>query len=95
MIEKETIQLLGRAGKDKVTGFIGIITSVSFDLYGCICVVLHPPMKDGNVPDGKWYDVQRIECLPDDRVMPVPKFSAMATEPADYTHGAADKPLPR
>lgn len=95
MIEKKTIQLLGRSGKDKVTGFSGVITSVGFDLYGCIQVILSPPTdKEGKIQDGRWFDVNRIECT-GDRVMPVPEFSAMATEPEKYTHGAADKPVPQ
>lgn len=95
MIETETIQLLGRSGKDKVSGFSGVVTSVSFDLYGCICVALSAPVKDGNLGDSHWFDVQRVEYTNDARVMPVPKFSAVAREPENYTHGAADKPLPR
>ena len=36
------LKLLGLKVKDKVTGFTGIITSVSFDLYGCIQVIITP-----------------------------------------------------
>lgn len=95
MIEKKTIQLLGRCGKDKVTGFVGVITSVGFDLFGCIQVVLSPQVRDGKTEDGRWFDVQRIELTSESRVMPVPAFSAVATEPEKYKHGAADKPIPR
>ena len=95
MIEMETIQLLGSSGKDKVTGFSGVVTSVSFDLYGCICVALAPEVKDGKLGDSHWFDVQRVEYASDDRVMAVPKFASVAREPKKYTHGPADKPSPR
>lgn len=91
----ETINLLGMPAKDKVTGFSGIITSVSFDLYGCICAAITPPVdNEGKSPDGRWYDVARMEFAPKAvRVMPVPHFATMDTRPADYSHGAAEKPV--
>lgn len=30
------IDLLGLKAEDKVTGFKGVITTLSFDLYGCV-----------------------------------------------------------
>ena len=40
---KEAINMLGRKAKDRVTGFEGVISSVSFDLYGCVCGIITPP----------------------------------------------------
>lgn len=93
MITK-TIDLLGRRGKDKVTGFEGIIASACFDLYGCVQVVLTPPKADdGKLPDGHWFDVARIELLPGEPVMRRPDFAALASEPEVYDRGPAEKPM--
>lgn len=90
---RETVDLLGLAATDKVTGYKGVIISVSFDLFGCVQAVLKPPIdKDGKVQDGQWFDVQRLQLGSEPRVMAVPDFSAVATRPADYSHGPAEKP---
>ena len=69
------IELLGYKAKDKVTGFSGIIDSVCFDAYGCIQVSLKPPMnKDGEVPQGYWFDVTRIDIDTKKRVIDMPNF---------------------
>ena len=89
---KKHLDLLGKKGKDRVTGFIGVVTSVSFDLYGCVQVVLTPPMKDGKKEAGEWFDVHRVEITSNEPVMVVPDF----TDPyiGDGRKGAAEKPLP-
>lgn len=90
---KESIELLGRKGTDKITGFHGVISSVGFDLYGCVVCILTPPTdKDEKIRDGHWFDVQRIE-VSDERVMPVPDFDKDNTKPKTYSKGAAEKPL--
>lgn len=93
----ETIDLLGLTGRDKVTGSEGIVTTVSFDLYGCAQLWLTPLVdKDGKRPDGTWYDVNRIDvntAVP--RVMPVPDFAAAAVKPKDFAHGPSEKSAPR
>lgn len=89
----ETIDLLGTRAIDKVTDFEGVITSVSFDLYGCVqCVVTPPKKTDGELADSRWFDVNRLNVVNDGRVMPVPDFEKVATKPADYAHGPAEKP---
>lgn len=45
-VHKKHIELLGLSAKDKVTGFKGVIDSVTFDLYGCIQASLRPPIDD-------------------------------------------------
>lgn len=97
MIEK-TINLLGLRARDRVTGFRGTITSVSFDLYGCVQVALSPDAKEDQtkLDHGHWFDVARAELIADaERVMPVPAFAARAGEPANYDHGPADKAPPK
>ena len=34
-------ELLGYKVKDSVTGFTGVVTSISFELYGCVQALVH------------------------------------------------------
>lgn len=53
----EYFSVLGRKATDLVTGFSGIVTSVSFDVTGCCQVAITPPIdKDGKTVAGKWFD---------------------------------------
>lgn len=89
----DTVNLLGCKGKDKITGFEGVVSSVGFDLYGCVQVALAPPVdKDGKLPSSIWFDVQRVDIKENERVMEVPDFKAMARKPSEFKHGPADKP---
>lgn len=90
----QTIDLLGYKATDKVTGFQGVISSVCFDLYGCVQAALTPLAKDGTVPDGRWFDVQRL-VVSTNRVMTPPDFDARAATPAEYDSGPAEKAPPR
>lgn len=93
MIET-TIDLLGRKGTDRVTGYSGVITTVTFDLYGCIQVILTPAKgADGKMGELHWFDVNRIEIAKGKRVMPRPAFAPMASH-QDYEKGPAAKPAP-
>lgn len=92
----ETINLLGRKARDKVTAFEGVVTSVSFDLYGCVQVVLQPPLgADGKPADGAWMDVARLEMLKAKPAMGVPDFDAKGKMPERYDSGPAEKPAAR
>ena len=87
------INLLGFKAKDAVTGFKGVITSLSFDLYGCIQVVITPPVDDkGEVIGGQWFDISRIITSGKNPVMAVPNFSDGAI--ARGEKGCSNKPLP-
>ncbi len=91
MIEKH-IELLGQQMEDCVTGFKGMVDSVSFDVYGCVQATLRPRVdKDGKVPDGTWFDVKRLHKS-GKRLMDVPAH--MKTPPGKEL-GPADKPLRR
>lgn len=86
-------ELLGKPAKDKVTGFSGVITSVCFDLYGCIQAVITPSTnKTGEIQDGNWFDVARIEVTKNKSVMPVPDF--IEGYIAEGKKGASIKLLP-
>lgn len=92
-MKKQHLDLLGKKAKDAVTGFTGVITTLSFDLYGCIQVVITPPTnKDGAIEKGNWFDVTRIIVCDDEPVMSVPDFSAGYV--AEGKKGCSDKPLP-
>ena len=72
----EHIGLLGYKVKDVVTGFSGVIGSVSFDLYGCIQVMVTPPLnKEGKTDQSMWFDVARIKKTSKKPVMEQPDFN--------------------
>ncbi len=60
---------LGRTGKDKITGFEGVITSKHFYLTGCAQYGLQPKIdKDGKVPDKNYFDEGRVEILEEKQI---------------------------
>ena len=73
----EYMKVLGRVCEDKVTGYKGVATSVSFELYGCVQVVLVPDTKDkpSSAVDsnGRWFDYKRLKISKQVR-MPAPNF---------------------
>jgi hypothetical protein len=88
---KKHLSLLGLKVKDKVTGFTGIVTSVSFDLYGCIQAIVNPGMdKDGKQKDSHYFDINRLEIKSNKPVMDVPNFDYGAI--ANGEKGPAEKP---
>ncbi len=68
------VKILGYPVRDLVTGFEGTVTSVGFDLYGCVQCVVNPPVKDGKVGEVMWYDFKRLVITGDKPVMDVPDF---------------------
>jgi hypothetical protein len=82
---QESLQLLGLKVKDKVTGKKGIVTTVGFDLYGCIQVAINPGLDEkGAQMECQWYDTNRVEVTDKKSVMTQPDF---VTVP-----GPAEKP---
>jgi hypothetical protein len=89
----EHISMLGTKVKDRVTGFKGIVTTISFDLYGCVQAVITSKPKDNNTKSmSGWYDVNRLEVLNRKPVMQVPNFERGPI--ADGDQGCAAKTLP-
>lgn len=87
---KESLALLGLPAKDLSTGFEGVVTSISFDLYGCVAALITPPVdKDGKLLDSAWFDVKRIGKLGDTPVLPRPSFM----QEFGAERGAASRPL--
>jgi len=54
---------LGKLGKDKVTGFEGVIIGKTEYLYGCAAYGLTPKAVGGKLEDSKWFDEGRIEII--------------------------------
>lgn len=85
------LSLLGMRVKDKVTGFTGVVTSIAFDLYGCIQAVINPGVdKDGKLQDQTWFDVSRLEIVRDNPVIEQPNFES--GRQAEGKQGPAEKP---
>ena len=90
----KTLDLLGYRAKDKITGLEGVVTTISFDLYGCVQVVLHQGLdKDKRILEQHWFDIGRLEMLKKPRVMMPPTVGTVA--PRKYNMGPAEKPLIR
>ena len=88
---KKHLELLGLPVVDAVTGFAGVVTSVSFDLYGCIqCVVVPPVGKDKEKEDSRWLDIGRLKANGTIPVMEVPNFDYGVV--AEGRKGPAAKP---
>lgn len=84
--------MLGMRVKDKVTGAKGVVTSISFDLYGCVQAVVNPGIgKDGKPMDCGWFDIARLEVACPRRVMPLPDFHNGAV--AEGKKGPSEKPF--
>lgn len=92
-VKNSHFELLGLKVTDKVTGFKGVVVSLSFDLYGCIQAVVKPAMDDkGEMKDGHWFDVTRLSVDDNTPVMVLPNFSSGYV--AEGKKGCALKPIP-
>lgn len=95
MIYEDSINLLGKKAKDKITGSVGVIISVCFDLFGCIQVILNPGRidKDGKeIPTIGWIDINRLTIKNEKRVMEHPDFNVKYNN-IKSVHGPAAKPI--
>lgn len=90
---KDALDLLGYRARDRVSGIEGIITSVCFDLYGCVQATLHTGIdKDGKPSDQFWYDISRLSVSTVVRIMEPPQWWEEVASPEK---GPAEKPPPR
>ena len=81
------LNLLGLTVKDQVTGYKGVVTSICFDLYGCVQAIINPGTdKDGKLSEQAWFDINRLKIVSETLVMPRPNF--------DFEKGSAEKPIP-
>ncbi len=89
------MKLLGLLVRDLVTGTEGVVTSISFDLYGCVQAIVNPGLDNDGKPKGVlWFDVARLVVTGEKPVMPVPDFGAvaMATAMAEGRKGPSERP---
>lgn len=93
----KTLDMQGRRGRDRITGLEGVVTAVSFDLFGCVQVTLNPGLtEDGKLPELVWFDVQRIELTRGVRVMEPPRYGFGAgPAPSQFDNGPERKAAPR
>ena len=75
---KEHFDLLGRRAQDVVTGLAGVVTSISFDLSGCVMGLISPVSGEkGDLPDSRWFDTKRLRLDESDPVMAQPTFETV------------------
>ena len=87
------LQLLGMKVKDKVTGVEGVVTTISFDLFGCIQAIVDRGLdKDGKRHDSMWFDVGRLNVTDKKPVMQRPSFEWTDEAIAKGEKGPAEKP---
>ena len=57
---------LGVTAKDKITGFQGVATGRAVYITGCNQILLSGKLKaDGDLVDGRWFDEDRLDVVPD------------------------------
>lgn len=90
---KKHIDLLGCQVEDRVTGFGGVVASVTFDLYGCIQAIVNPGLdKDGKIGKSEWFDINRLRVVDAEPVMPAPEFDWTPASIAAGGKGCAERP---
>ena len=88
------LDLLGSYVEDRITRATGVVTSICFDLYGCIQATVHLGMNpDGSFREQAWFDVSRLRVLSDERAMQVPNFEWTPETIASGGKGPAEKPV--
>ena len=60
---------MGVTAKDKVTGFVGVITAHTQYISGCSQILLVPTVKDNKKQDAEWFDEQRCERVGSNQVV--------------------------
>lgn len=89
------LSLMGLVVEDKVTGLTGVVSSISFDLYGCIQAAITPKStEDGTIPNSRWFDICRLKIINENPVMDLPNFMTENEKGEIYLKGPAEKPLP-
>lgn len=93
-VESE-LSLLGKKVEDKVTNAKGIVTSISFDLYGCVGALVRQTVNaDGKEPESYWFDTKRLVVLNHIPVMELPEFVDVPKNEVKVP-GPERRPVPR
>lgn len=76
---KEHFKLLGFRVREVVSGHEGIVTSISFDLNGCVQGLVMAPRdkKTGKLGESFWFDTKRLEALDKKAIRPLPTFEVV------------------
>ena len=75
-VSSKHFDLLGMKVTDKVTGFKGSVTSLCFDLYGCIQAAVTPKAaKGGALGSTAWFDVTRLTVKGKKPVVELPDYN--------------------
>lgn len=91
---KKHLDMLGMRVEDRVTGFKGVVSSIGFDLYGCIQAIVNPGVgTDGKPQDSHWFDVNRLEITSTEPVMRRPAFDWSPEDISLGEQGCADRPM--
>lgn len=90
---KNSLAMLGSRMKDKITGFAGVVTSITFDAYGCVQALVTPPYdkEKDKIPESYWVDVKRL-VQDGKRAMDAPDFDRIEF---GREQGGNNLPLPR
>jgi hypothetical protein len=90
---EKSLEFLGYRATDLITDMEGVITSISFDLYGCVQGVLTVKQKvDSDKPIGlHWVHLGRLKITSKTPVIPPPNFFGV-NESAKGNTGPANKP---
>ncbi len=92
MIIEKHFEWLGHKVKDKMSDYEGVVTSLSFDLYGCIQADVRPTElnEKGSLKVGCWLDVSRLSVISKKPLMDQPNFEG--GEIAEGKKGPANLP---
>ena len=63
------VDILGYKVQDKVTGYTGVATSSSIDLYGCLQVLVTLSVNNNGEINSRWFDFNRLIKISSDKVM--------------------------
>jgi hypothetical protein len=88
MNKEKDLALLGFKVVDRVSGFTGVVTSITYDLYGCMQGLVTPETAEepSKQRDSRWFDLKRLKAISASPVMEVPSFVNVP--------GGEDLPLP-
>jgi hypothetical protein len=87
------LNMLGLRVEDRVTGFKGVVASVTFDLYGCIQGIVNPGAdQDGKLKDSQWFDIARLRVIDEKPVMTRPTFEWTPEAVSAGSKGPAERP---
>lgn len=90
---EKALDLLGFRVEDRVSGFRGVVASITFDLYGCVQAIVNPGLgADGKMGDQVWFDVNRLLVTDPDPVMESPWSLLVDAGPVAGEKGPAERP---